>query len=429
MARRGLAALLVLVWGTLALRASAIDGTDLARAREMLDTVKLALQSHYFDPTYGGHDIDALFKDARARLASVGSLDDAYSIIRRTVATLADSHTHFIPPLSPYEYRHGWEMQPAGDACYVSAVHPGSDAEAKSLRPGDRVRLVDGQFEPRRGLCSLRHAAYVLNPKPWVQVLVERPDGSRRALDLRATPTPREDIVVTPDNAYGLQLLERNRRLGASRVRDIGSIRVWRLSGFEFEAHEMDRAAAQALQGASAVILDLRGNGGGSVDALVQMTRHFFTREVHLADLKGRRRTRPLVASRRRNGFGGPLIVLVDGATASAAEIFARVVQLEQRGTVVGDQTAGFVRQSQIRVGSVPIGDGLLAYGVSVSEADVIMRDGHGLERVGVTPDVARIPAVEDLAHRRDPVLAQAITLLGGSLDPQEAARLFPHLD
>lgn len=424
MARRGPAALLVMLSGTLALAAPPIDGTDLARAREMLAAIRLAVRDHYYDPTFGGRDIESLFTASRGRLEAAATVAETYDIIAATVAALSDSHTFFIPPLPDYDLEYGWAMTPAGDACFVSAVDPGSDAAAKGLQPGDRVLDIEA-VAPHRRSCSLQHAAYVLNPKAELRLLVESPAGARRAVAVQAIPKAREPIAIDPDNLYGVMVQERERRFRASRVARAGPVTVWRLPDFEFTATEMTRVAHLALQGTSALVLDLRGNGGGSVDALAELTRHFFTRQVHIADLKSRRRVQPLRASGRRQSFTGPLVVLVNGTTASAGEIFARLVQIEQRGTIIGDRTAGSVRQSRTWSASVPAGWGVLTYGVSISEADIVMRDGRSLEGTGVTPDVVHAPGADDFAGRRDPVLAAAVAMLGGSLDPAAAARLF----
>jgi len=77
--------------------------------------------------------------------------------------------------------------------------------------------------------------------------------------------------------------------------------------------------------------------------------------------------------------------VLIDSKSASAAEIFARLVQLEKRGIVIGDQSAGAVMEARSfshKVGT----DSVIPYGTSMTDADVIMSDGKSIERVGVIP-------------------------------------------
>ena len=68
----------------------------------------------------------------------------------------------------------------------------------------------------------------------------------------------------------------------------------------------------------------------------------------------------------------------------------------------------------------------VVSYGVSVTNADVIMSDGKSVERVGVTPDELVIPTAEDLAAGRDPVLARAFELAGVNIDPAKAGAMFP---
>jgi C-terminal processing protease CtpA/Prc len=65
-------------------------------------------------------------------------------------------------------------------------------------------------------------------------------------------------------------------------------------------------------------------------------------------------------------------------------------------------------------------------YGLSITEADLVMADGKSLERTGVTPDQLLRPTPVDLQTGKDPVLAQAVTTLGGTLDPDAAAKMFP---
>jgi len=65
-------------------------------------------------------------------------------------------------------------------------------------------------------------------------------------------------------------------------------------------------------------------------------------------------------------------------------------------------------------------------FGISVTDADIIMSDGKSLERNGVTPDEGMIPTAKALATNQDPVLSRAVALADGKLDPQKAGNLFP---
>ncbi|MCA1592465.1 MAG: hypothetical protein LC754_07405, partial [Acidobacteria bacterium] len=116
---------------------------------------------------------------------------------------------------------------------------------------------------------------------------------------------------------------------------------------------------------------------------------------------------------------------IVDSESASAAELFARIMQLEKRGTVIGDHTSGKVMQSRY-FGHQHGVDVVAFYGVSITDADVIMSDGKSLEQVGVTPDQVVLPKPTDIAAKRDPVLAHAASLVGVKLDPEKAGALFP---
>jgi len=69
--------------------------------------------------------------------------------------------------------------------------------------------------------------------------------------------------------------------------------------------------------------------------------------------------------------------------------------------------------------------DGRVSFGASITEANLIMADGKSLEHAGVEPDIAILPTAQDLAARRDPVLAKAAGLVGSVLSPEEAGNAF----
>jgi C-terminal processing protease CtpA/Prc len=132
-----------------------------------------------------------------------------------------------------------------------------------------------------------------------------------------------------------------------------------------------------------------------------------------------------LVKGKGKRAFGGKLVVLVDSESGSAAELFARVIQIEGRGTVIGDRTSGAVMQSRMHTHSLGVGT-IVMYGANLTNADVIMSDGGRLEKTGVTPDELLIPTPKDLAAGRDPVMARAAALIDYEMSAEKAGQLFP---
>jgi carboxyl-terminal processing protease len=203
------------------------------------------------------------------------------------------------------------------------------------------------------------------------------------------------------------------------------ALMILKLPEFMFNQDEIDRLMGKARKH-QALIIDLRGNPGGAVDTLKYLLGGIFADEVKIADRKGRKEMKPEVAKGRGGkAFTGKVLVLVDSKSASAAELFARIVQLQKRGLVVGDRSSGSVMEAkhyEHKVGTETV----VPYGVSITESDLIMSDGKSLEHTGVTPDEIVLPTAQDMANERDPVLAHAAALLGVKLSPEDAGKLFP---
>jgi len=203
---------------------------------------------------------------------------------------------------------------------------------------------------------------------------------------------------------------------------DVG---VLKFPGFHFNQLEIDGMIGKARK-YKALVLDLRSNPGGSVDTLKYLVAGFFEKEVKIGDRIGRSEHKPLIAKPNGHPFAGKLVVLVDSKSASAAELFARVVQIEKRGTVLGDRSSGSVMEAKhynYKSGT----DIVVFYGASITDADLVMTDGKSLEHNGVLPDELVLPSAEDLANGRDPVLARAVETVGAKLNPEAAGKLFPY--
>lgn len=258
-------------------------------------------------------------------------------------------------------------------------------------------------------------------------------------LELRSPDGVSRTVVVNPSVKVGkveldltgdgdlLDLFRRAQdeaRAARSQVIEMGDLEIWKLKEFDQDEAEIGHVIGTARR-RKALILDLRGCPGGNVETLKSLLGFLFEKEVKIADRAGRKESKPLNARHYGNPFTGKLVVIVDADSASAAEVLARVVQLEHRATVIGDRTAGAVMEARIYSDSRGTNTKIF-YEFSVTDANLIMADGKSLEKSGVTPDETVLVSGADIAAGRDPVLARAAEIVGEKLDPAEAGKLFP---
>ncbi|HZH30253.1 MAG TPA: S41 family peptidase [Pyrinomonadaceae bacterium] len=413
-----------------ALRAQSFDRIERERALTMLGNIKDQLKKHYYDPTIRGMDVDTRFKAAEEKVKQASSLGQAFGVIAQVLLELDDSHTKFYPPSRPERVEYGWEMQMIGDECYVVAVKPGSDAAMQGLKEGDRIIAVE-RFQPtRKEFWKMRYFYNTLSPRAGLNVVVQSPGGQPREMNLKAKVVQGKRVIdLNSDmeiNAI-LREMEDDAKSGRHRYyEDLGGVFVWKMPAFDLADSGVDEVMSKA-RGRRAMVLDLRGNGGGYETTLLRLLGHFFDRDVKMADVKTRKESKPVVAKTRgkNNLFEGKVVVLVDSDSGSASEVFARVMQLEGRGTVIGDKSAGAVMRSNFR--SYEMGtEKIVTWGANITNADVIMSDGKSLERIGVIPDELMLPKATDMAAKRDMVLARALELAGMKIDPAKAGALFP---
>jgi C-terminal processing protease CtpA/Prc len=401
---------------------------DRERGQAMLSEIKNDLKKNYYDASFRGVDIDARFHQAEEEIKKAASLGQIKSIIAQALLDLDDSHTFFLPPAQTNRVDYGWQMQMIGTNCYVVAVKPGSDAEAKGLKAGDRVLSINKFTPTREDLWKMKYFYNLLSPQTGLSLVVQSPGGQPRPLDVAAKL--KTGKVLVGESTSDWVDLEReyinSQRLNSHRYVEMGEeLFIWRMPAFDLEEAQVDEMMGKARK-RRALVLDLRGNSGGREDTMLRLIGHFFDHDVKVGDIKTRKEMRPLIAiSRGSQFFSGQLFVLTDSETGSAAEVFARVMQLEKRGMVIGDRTAGAVMRS--RLYSHKLGaDTAIFFAASITDADLIMNDGKSLERTGVVPDKLLIPVGANLAAGRDPVLPYAASLVGVSIDPAKAASLFP---
>ncbi len=317
-----------------------------------------------------------------------------------------------------------------GDRTFIVAVRPGADAEKKGVKVGCEVISLDGYTLTRGNLWKLIQIYYVLRPGSTPTLAVRTPDTQ----DKKYTPSPK----VTRNSPVLQYEISSNGRIDTKNlinwVVDEGRRRkhrfhnegddlvVWSCPHFDVDDNTMS-GFMRSVKGKKALILDLRNNVGGREEMLESLAGMFFEKDTTIADFKGRKEFRPLTAQGQGDScYKGAVVAVVDSATSGAAELLARLLQIEKRGKVIGDVTCGATMKATLH--RYELGENPFA--ASISDTLTIMSDGQSLERVGVIPDEQLLPSAHDLSAQRDPVIARAAEILGYTIDPAAAGKYFP---
>lgn len=403
--------------------AAQITKDELSVARGLLAATREAVEKNYHDPSRLGN-FRQRCEAAERLLPECKSFHAAQLIIAQLLLDLNDTHTQLYPPRPRDVILHPWTFHAVGDEVYVRAVEPGSDAEKRGLRVGDKVLAIDGMATRATNCWLMRYFLEVLAPRNSMTVLVQAPGAAARQLVIAATVSRGRAVrdLNDPVEFHRLQTAwERDRLKIESRIAAVPhDIVVWRLGRFETDRLNV---GLRKLRGARAAIFDLRSNSGGSLEAAERVFAAVFDDQFTRCTLRGRNTDRT-VRIRGRGEFKGPLVVLIDRNTASAAESFARTIQLRNRGKVLGERSAGASGVSQIIPVNLGSPERFIRFQVGVTVAREVMPDGGEIEGHGVIPDEVIVPTHEDLYAGRDPVLAQALTHLGAPCTPNEAGRL-----
>lgn len=411
-------------------RAQQYTSVERGQAETMLRDVADDVKKHYFDPLALGSDWDAKVRATQEKIYRSNSINQALAHIAALLDSLNDSHTFFLPPPRPYRNEYGFQMQMLGNRCVVMRVRPGSDAEAKGLKPGEEIVTLDGYAPTREDIWRMKYLLWILEPQPDLRLVVRTASGEQRELDVKAKfeqlPTrPVSDLSggAMYDELRALENQQDSR--GPAYAEQGDTLLMVKLPELTLTASEVD-AVVEKMRRHAAVVLDLRGDPGGNEETLRSLLGGMFDHKVKIGDAVGRRSTVAIETEPHRRAFTGKLVVLLDSQSGSAAEVFARVIQLEKRGLVMGDRSAGRVMAAEQYMDHTGQ-QTRLVYGAIITEAEIRMPDGQTLEHEGVIPDKTILPSAADLASGRDAVLAAAAESLNVALSPEEAGRLFPY--
>ncbi len=280
----------------------------------------------------------------------------------------------------------GLSVTPVKRGLRAVQVFKGSPAERAGIEVGDVIVEVEGRSIA--GLNSEAATRRIKGPEGTeVTIGVVRPPSS----GVRRVHLTRAEIRL-PVISSGLRTVD-GRKLGYAR-----------LAAFSEGAHGAVRHAVRKLErrGARGLVLDLRGNGGGLLGEAVLVASVFLPEGEVVVSTDSRSQGHAVYRTKGGNLPALPAVVLIDGNTASAAEILTAALADDAGATVVGAQSFGKgVFQQEIGLSN--------GGALKLTVGEYFTPDGKNLAGNGIHPDVA----VRDLAGTdRDEALGRALQVL-----------------
>jgi carboxyl-terminal processing protease len=296
-----------------------------------------------------------------------------YGAVRGLLSTLDDPYTVFIEPI-PHQFEQdslrgsyggvGMELEHDADGQVVLSPFRDSPAAQVGILLGDVLLAVDDLLIIPEMDISQDIVARIRGEVGTDVVLTVQRGGET------LTFTITRQVIDIPSVTW--RVLEQAPTLGYVHISSFTDRTV----------DELEEALDELLSGgAQGLVLDLRGNGGGLLQAAIDVTGHFFDGGAVLYERRRGQAEKSYEASKGGQALEIPLVVLVNGGTASASEIVAGAIQDRERGVLIGETTFG--------KGSVQLifdlSDGSSLH---VTAARWYTPNHHQLDGVGLTPDL-----------------------------------------
>ena len=319
-----------------------------------------------------------------------------HGAISGLAAAYDDPYTVFFPPEEAKAFADnisgsfagvGMEIGMKETVLTVIAPLKGTPAEAAGILAGDQIAAIDGKSTD--GLSVEKAVSKIRGPiGTTVSFTIIRGDKS---LDIQIV----RDTIQVPETKDSL-----DEKSG-----------VYSIALYEFTSNSaslFSQAFARfKASGSQKLVIDLRSNPGGYLDAAVDIASHFLPRgAVVVTEDFGGKEENQVHTSLGYNDLppGTKIVVLIDSGSASASEIFAGALQDAHIATLIGMKSFG--------KGSVQTLLDLDGGSLKVTVARWVTPAGHWIMGDGVTPDIKVPFTAADVAAKRDPQMARAIDFL-----------------
>ncbi|NER79269.1 MAG: S41 family peptidase [Leptolyngbya sp. SIO1D8] len=368
--------------------------------KEVVDEVWQLINRTYVDATFNQVDWETVRSDYLLE-RDYSSPEDAYEAIREMLALLEDPYTRF---MDPQEFRNmqietsgeltgvGIQITQDEETNEIMVVAPIEDTPAfeAGLRSKDVIIKIDG--ESTEGM-DLNDAVSRIRGTVGSEVTLTI-SRDEETIDFTLT---RARIEIHPVRYSVKESSE-------------GSIGYIRLTQFSNNASGEMREAIEDLeaQEVSGYILDLRSNPGGLLYSSIEIARMWLDNGTIVSTVN-RRGVVDEEAANNRALTDKPLVVLVDGGSASASEILSGALQDNDRAELVGTQTFGKGLVQSVR--SLPDGSG-----VAITIAKYLTPSGRDINKQGIEPDFE-----VELSDEERELLSEDRELIGTLDDPQYA--------
>ncbi len=397
---------------------------------EVLQRVWQTVAERHYDPALNGVDWQAVHEKYRTPVVAAKSDAEMYLALKAMVRELKDSHTRVVTPRESADHRRfavlasGIALSVIEDQLVVVDVDLDSPASRAGVRKGDVVITVDD----RRFDSVFFSAAHDLQVSTADLTSSEaQPANHAEAVRFAQLRAVRRALQRMPDALPRVQLVTLQRRVDDQRddeitvtlmpeplvrppvvtayVSDAG-IAVLKLNRFSARNRADVEQALRSVADARALVLDLRGNGGGDYSQFIWLMRQFLPEpRLVLTQLSRRgeaQHARELRITPAESPYLKPLAVLTDRRSGSASELTATALLEQRDALIVGESTCGCV----VAVRSEYVLPG--AGGVRVSETGFRSAHGRRMEGEPLAPMIYVPPTLADLRAGRDRALETA---------------------